>query len=290
MTDPACPYGTAAARLPIVMTRYLFSLLLILLVVAGCKERTSDPKAIALASVDSTAADTAEADSIATPPKAADGLFDDFIYPFMRNAGFQRSRVDFPLPNRVFGVDKPIARSAWHHDPLYVKKDVYTILFDSERGIRAEKDTSLRHVTVEWVNLRKDYVKQYLFNKVRGEWRLTGLDTHKMAENVNCDFYRFYARFATDEAFQARHIANPFTFKTHDFENFRTIEGVMDAVQWPDYRPDLPHGTITNVNYGQSYANARRRVLMICSPSAGMGCSLTFVRKGNTWMLEKLVN
>ena len=111
-----------------------------------------------------------------------------------------------------------------------------------------------------------------------------------MADNVNSDFYRFYHRFSRSLQFQLAHIADPFAFKTYDSDNFQTIEGVLDAAQWPDYRPELPKGTITNINYGQAYGNARRRVLMICSQSGGMGCSLVFVRKGSTWMLESLEN
>lgn len=37
------------------------------------------------------------------PPVAADGLFDDFVYSFMRNQRFQLERIDFPLPNFVDG-------------------------------------------------------------------------------------------------------------------------------------------------------------------------------------------
>jgi len=266
----------------------LFSLLVLSLV--SCRKGKSDaPPSRLIVQSDSLLPD-ASADSVAAPPKAADGLFDDFIYSFMRNKRFQRQRIQFPLTNVVDGTDKPITKEQWTYDPLYVKQDVYTTIFDSEKSTRAQKDTSLRHVEVEWVYLNRRRVKQYIFNKVQGEWMLTALNTHAFAENVNSDFYAFYRRFATETAFQNAHIANPFHFKTYDSDNFQTIEGVMDASQWPDYRPELPHGTITNINYGQTYGNARRRVLMICSQSGGMGCSLTFVRSGKTWLLEKLVN
>lgn len=270
--------------------RFLFGFLLIVCGLVSCRNGRSDAPQAVVADSLPAGADSLGADSLAAPPKAADGLFDDFVYSFMRNRRFQLERTDFPLPNVVDGVDKPIARAAWKFDPLYVKQDVYTLIFDSEQSIKAEKDTSLKHVVVEWVNLDRHRVKQYLFDKVDGQWRLTGLQTHDLSKNVNSDFYAFYRRFATNLAFQARHIADPFHFNTHDFDNFQTIEGVMDASQWPDYRPELPHGTITNINYGQSYGNARRRVLMICSQSGGMGCSLTFVRSGKSWKLEKLVN
>ena len=229
-------------------------------------------------------------DSIPEPPRAADGLFDDFIYSFMRNPRFQMARTDFPLPNIVDGTNHPIPRSSWQFDRLYSKQDVYTIIFDNAKSIKAEKDTSLHRVVVESVYLDQKRIKQYLFHKINGLWRLTGLNTHRMSKNINSDFYEFYRQFSSSPRFQSLHITDPFKFKTYDSDNFQTIEGLLDVSQWPDYRPSLPKGTITNINYGQSYGNARRRVLMLCSPSGGMGCSLTFIRSGNTWLLEQLEN
>lgn len=113
------------------------------------------------------APDSSETDSLPAPSKAADGLFDDFIYSFMRNSRFQRERIQFPLVNMIDGVNHPIAKGSWKFDPLYRKKDVYTIIFDNARSIKAEKDTSLRQTTVEWVYLNTHRVKQYKFEKKR---------------------------------------------------------------------------------------------------------------------------
>lgn len=271
-----------------------FSCLSVLLwLCLACQDRS--PKVAEPEAGDSTAvpADTAPllpADSVPEPPKAADGLFDDFIYSFMRSPRFQLARTDFPLPHFIDGVNHPIARSKWQFDRLYSTQEVYTIIFDNAKSISAEKDTSLHHVVVESVNLGRMRVKQYLFHKIDGQWRLTRLNSHPVSENINSDFYAFYRLFSSDPDFQYKHIADPFHFKTYDADNFQTIEGLLDVSQWPDYRPDLPKGTITNINYGQSYGNARRRVLMLCSPSGGMGCSLTFIRSGKTWLLERLEN
>ena len=229
-------------------------------------------------------------DTVSKLSKAVDGLFDDFVYTFMRNKQFQRGRIKFPLTYVVDGVDQSISQTKWVFDPLYVNQDVYTLVFDNAHGIKAEKDTSLHHVVFEWVYLTKKRVKQYIFDKEDGRWLLTAIDVHDMNRNVNSDFYAFYDRFSTEKSFQNRHILNPFYFKTYDYENFRNIEGLLDVNQWPDFRPHLPSGVITNINYGQSYDNSNRRVLMICSQSGGMGCSLTFVRKRNIWYLERLEN
>lgn len=270
-------------------TLYLLCLLATLMLCACRKDKADDGKPHGIDSL-SEVKDSATADSVAMPPKAADGLFDDFVYNYMRNKRFQMERTDFPLPNVIDGKNFPIERDQWKFDRLYSRADTYTIIFDTERDIKAEKDTTLKNVTVEWVNLIGKRVKQYHFAKVDGQWRLIGLEQHALRKNINSDFYAFYARFATDKDFQMSHIKDPFKFKTHDFDNFRTIEGVLDVAQWPDYCPRLPSGTITNINYGQHYGDRRTRVLMICSASAGMGCSLTFARKGKSWVLTKLVN
>lgn len=252
--------------------------------------KTTDPEPDDTTAVAADTAALLAPDSLPDPPKAADGLFDDFIYSYMRSPRFQMARTVFPLPHYIDGVNHPIARDAWKFDRLYSTQEVYTIIFDNAKSISAEKDTSLHHVVVESVNLDKMRVKQYVFTKTNGQWRLAQLNSHQMKENINSDFYIFYRHFASNHTFQNEHIADPFHFKTYDSDNFQTIEGLLDVSQWPDYRPDLPTGTITNINYGQSYGNARRRVLMLCSPSGGMGCSLTFVRSGNTWLLERLEN
>lgn len=59
------------------------------------------------------------------PPVAADGLFDDFVYSFMRNQRFQLERIDFPLPNFVDGKNHPISKHDWKYDCMYMHQDVY---------------------------------------------------------------------------------------------------------------------------------------------------------------------
>lgn len=272
------------------MTRHTLFLALTFFLLAACRNDRQAQTARTAADSLQAAEDPLSGDTTANPPKAADGLFDDFIYSFMSNARFQLERTDFPLTNVVDGTDSPITRRQWKHDKLFSTLDTYTVIFDSEQSAKSQKDTRLDSVVVEWVNLDKKRVKQFHFRKTNGQWRLTRLERHDLSKNVNSDFYDFYRRFSTDRSYQDKHIMSPFTFKTQDFDNLQTIEGVLEVEQWPDYRPDLPKGTITNINYGQHYANAKRRVLMICSQSGGMGCALTFVRTKKGWMLEKLEN
>lgn len=256
------------------------------LLCTSCGEQK--PQTTDAAASDCVAATTdslSEVSDTVAPPAAADGLFDDFVYNFMRNRDFQFQRIKFPLRNVIDGKDQPIARERWTFDPLYVRSDTYTMLFANERAVNSEKDTAVHHVTVEWIYLKQHRVKQYQFTKERGKWMLTGLDTHSLAQNANHDFFSFYARFSTDESYQLKHISNPFDFKTFDSDTFQPIDGVLDVNQWPDFKPDLPKDVITNINYSQDYADSRQRVLVITSPSAGMSCTLSFKKQGGTWRL-----
>lgn len=233
---------------------------------------------------DSTAPDTA------TPPAAADGLFDDFAYNFMRNKKFQYERIKFPLPVTENGKTQAVEREGWKFDRLYAHQDVYTMLFDSEKSVNAEKSHKLKHVTVEFVYLKNKKVKQYTFDKINGQWMLVGIDIHHLSKNINSDFFTFYYNFANNLAYQTRHISNPFEYKTYDSDSFQEIDGVLDVAQWPDYKPELPTTYITNINYGQSYSNKKHRVLVITTPSAGMSCMLSFKKFSKGWMLVRMEN
>lgn len=244
---------------------------------------------------DSVMADTVETepetDSVTVAPsKKADGLFDDFIFVFMKNKAFQKERIKFPLNVVKQGIASSIMEKDWKFDPLYSRNETYTIIFDSERSLNDPKRTDLNHVVVEWVYLTKGTVKQYVFDKEQGQWMLTEINSHRFDKNENSDFYHFYARFVNDEDYQIEHIENPFAFKTYDYDNFEDIEGLLDVEQWPDYRPDLPTEVMTNINYGQSYRSSTKRILLLCSPSGGMGCNLTFHKQNGAWMLTKLEN
>ena len=142
------------------MKYYLMIVASAILMLCACRgEKTETAETVSVDSVpDSLATDSLGADT-AEPPVAADGLFDDFMYNFMRNRKFQKKRIKFPLENLVDGKNKPIAEGAWKFDPVYVREEVYTMLFDDEKSVTSEKDTSVHHVIVEWVYLDRGRVK-----------------------------------------------------------------------------------------------------------------------------------
>lgn len=224
------------------------------------------------------------------PPKKADEFFDDFAFAFMKNHRFQRKRIEFPLPYIIDGKRKTISSSAWKHDPMYSTQEVYTLIFDSAKGAKMAKDTSVHHVVVEELDLDKHRVKSYTFSRKEAQWKLTELCEQNMEKSSNSDFYEFYKRFATDEEYQNEHIANQLAFSTYDEDNFKRVEGFITAAQWKDFAPELPQSRITNILYGQTYKNSHLRVLSISSLSGGMVCTLTFKHKKGRWMLTRLDN
>ena len=268
-----------------------------ILLMGGCKHRNDTPTD-AVATADTSQIDTTitdndsiveEQDTIA-PPKKADEFFDDFAFAFMKNRRFQRSRISFPLPYTIDGQTKHIARNAWKFDRMYAAHEVYTLIFDSHKGAKMAKDTTVKKVVVEELNLELQRVKSYHFERKSGEWMLTSLNEQPMEESVNSDFYDFYHHFATDDDFQKTHVAESIKFSTYDEDNFQRISGTISSAQWKDFAPELPHSQLTNILYGQTYKNSKLRVLSISSLSGGMASSLTFKKKNGEWILTQIEN
>lgn len=274
-------------------------LALLACLIAGClatgcgSEKQAEASAEDSVTTDTVAPDTTP-DSIAPiseePPAAADGLFDDFAYNFMRNKRFQKERIAFPLTHVVDGKTSKIEKATWRFDPIYGRQESYTMIFDSEKSLDSEKNTGLTHVTVEMIDLQKERIKQYVFNKTQGKWMLTAIDEHNTGDNVNADFYDFYKSFSQDTDFQNSHVDQTISFTTYDYDDFQKMEGIIDGAQWQDFKPDIPQAKITNINYGQDYQKSDCRVMVITSPSAGMSCTLTFKRRAGVWRLTAIDN
>ena len=272
----------------------LFSLLFMLFVPTGCndrKPRTVDSTASDTAVRDTSAADSAENLIEATPmPKAADELFDDFVFNFAANRKLQRRRIVFPLPVYRDGkVVKKIAENKWEMERFFMREEYYTLIFDNARQMNLVKDTTISHVVIEKIFSHKNLIQQYLFNKIKGKWMLTSMNYMSLAQNKNADFLKFYNKFATDTAFQVRSMAREVQFSAPDpNDDFAQISGVMMPQQWPDFKPGLiPNGTLYNIIYGQKYTDAGRRLFVIRGIANGLEIELSFRKVGGQWKLVK---
>jgi putative lipoprotein len=278
---------------------FLSVLLAVLTVVCFTSVGCSDKKPAQVhdsTSVDSVIADTQTVDSTEklieeTPmPKAADELFDDFVFNFAANRKLQMKRVHFPLP--VYHNDKlvkTIGKRAWKMEHFFMHQDYYTLIFDNQKQMNLVKDTAIDHVVVEKVFYAKKKVQQFLFNRINGEWMMTSINYKPMYSNMNASFLKFYGRFATDSAFQAEHLHNPVKFVGPDpDDDFSTMSGDIEPETWPAFAPQLPHGMIYNIIYGQKYAESNQKIFVIRGIANGMETILTFKRVHGKWMLTKL--
>ena len=278
---------------------FLSVLLAVLTVVCFTSVGCSDKKPAQVhdsTSVDSVIADTQAVDSTEklieeTPmPKAADELFDDFVFNFAANRKLQMKRVHFPLP--VYHNDKlvkSIGKRAWKMEHFFMHQDYYTLIFDNQKQMNLVKDTAIDHVVIEKVFYAKKKVQQFLFNRINGEWMMTSINYKPMYTNMNASFLKFYGKFATDSAFQAEHLHNPVKFVGPDpDDDFSTMSGDIEPETWPAFAPQLPHGMIYNIIYGQKYAESNQKIFVIRGIANGMETILTFKRIHGKWMLIKL--
>ena len=278
---------------------FLSVLLAVLTVVCFTSVGCSDKKPAQVhdsTSVDSVIAVTQAVDSTEklieeTPmPKAADELFDDFVFNFAANRKLQMKRVHFPLP--VYHNDKlvkTIEKRAWKMEHFFMHQDYYTLILDNQKQMNLVKDTAIDHVVIEKVFYAKKTVQQFLFNRINGEWMMTSINHKPMYTNMNASFLKFYGKFATDSAFQAEHLHNPVKFVGPDpDDDFSTMSGDIEPETWPAFAPQLPHGMIYNIIYGQKYAESNQKIFVIRGIANGMETILTFKRVHGKWMLTKL--
>ena len=261
----------------------------------GCTGKKPASDADTLAS-DTTVADTQAMDSTEklieeTPmPKAADELFDDFVFNFAANRKLQLSRVHFPLPvYRNEKVVKTIDKKHWKMEHFFMRQDYYTLIFDNQKQMNLVKDTTIDHVVVEKVFYHKKTAQQFLFNRINGQWMMTSINYKPMYSNKNASFLKFYGKFATDSTFQAEHLHNPVKFVGPDpDDDFSTMTGDIEPETWPAFAPKLPSSMIYNIIYGQKYNESNQKIFVIRGIANGLETELTFKRIGGKWMLTKL--
>lgn len=222
-------------------------------------------------------------------PKAADELFDDFFFNFAGNKKLQVKRIVFPLP--VFDEDKQvrtISARQWKIDHFFMHQEYYTLIFDSRRQMSVVKDTAIAHVVVEKIHLADEQVKQYVFDRINGLWKLTKIVNHSARNGYNASFLAFYNRFATDSVFQAESLDDEVTFTAPDpDDDFASITGTMLPEQWDAFKPTFfPHGTIYNILYGQHYSESNHKIFTVRGISNGLEMEMTFNRRQGRWRLS----
>lgn len=261
----------------------------------GCTDKKSTASQDSTV-VDSVVTDTVAADSTdaliaeAPMPKAADELFDDFVFNFAANRKLQFKRIMFPLPvYRGNKIVKQIEKGQWRIERFFMRQDYYTLIFDNQKQMNLVKDTTISHVVVEKVFFKTKTVQQFVFDRMNGLWMMTSIQYKPMYVNQNASFLKFYDKFATDSTFQSEHLNNPVKFIGPDpDDDFSTMTGDIEPETWPAFAPKLPHGMIYNILYGQKYTESNLKVFVIRGIANGLETELTFRKKNGKWMLTKL--
>lgn len=257
----------------------------------GCTDRKP---VVDSTQVDSLVIDTGAVDTLdrliseQQMPKAADELFDDFIFNFAANRKLQMNRIIFPLKKSLESGVVYVGRKAWKMEHFFMDQGFYTLILDNNRQLKALKDTTINNVVVEKINLNAERVNQYNFQRIKGKWMLTSVATNPLEKNVNASFLLFYKHFSKDSVFQIKSLNNPVMFTGPDpDDDFNMVSGEIVPETWPAFSPELPSGTIYNIHYGQKSTNSNRKIFMMRGISNGMEMKLIFRRIDGNWKLTE---
>ena len=234
--------------------------------------------------------DTLELLLVETPtPKAMDELFDDFVFNFAANKKLQMSRVIFPLTMHQGEKTEQIEKGRWEMERFFMRQGYYTLLFDNDEQMQLVKDTSINQAIVEKILLKKNLVKDYVFNRIRGAWMLREINETPIEENVNASFLAFYQRFSTDKEFQVKSINRTVTFVGPDpDDDFNMMEGIITPDTWEAFAPQLPSKVIYNIIYGQRKPVGNEKIYIMRGIANGLELELRFKKVNNRWLLMKM--
>lgn len=275
----------------VMVKKSLFCILMVVCFIA-CNGNKTGQTAVETDTVDTAAevVDSMEqAISEAPMPKAADELFDDFFFNFAANKKLQYKRIVFPLPVDNGKDSVMLQKNQWKMNHFFMRQDYYTVIFDNEKQMSIVKDTTINHVIVEKINLRHNNVKQYIFDRLNGQWMMTKLNNQAMYQSTNASFLKFYQRFVVDTAFQVRSLNNPVKFVGPDpDDDFSRLEGMITPDTWFGFCPQLPSGVIYNIIYGQKYKESNKKIFVKRGIANGLEIELTFKKVRDKWLLVKL--
>ena len=240
--------------------------------------------------IDSVVMDTLEQLLVETPtPKAMDELFDDFFFNFAANKKLQLSRIIFPLTVNKPDKKESIEKKSWSNERFFIRQGYYTLLFDNDEQMKLMKDTSINQAVVEKIQLKKNLIKDYVFNRIRGAWMLREINEMPIDKNVNASVLSFYKKFVSDKDFQLKSINKTVSFVGPDpDDDFNTMEGIITPDTWEAFAPQLPEKTIYNVIYGQMTPTDNEKIFIMRGIANGLEMELRFKKVGGRWLLMKM--
>lgn len=279
------------------MNRLIIVALALILLMFSCKGKQMDGASEegAADTVDSTVLEDFDADTLElliaeTPmPRAADELFDDFLFNFAANKKLQMERVAFPLRTIRNGDTTFVNNREWQMERFFMRQDYYTVIFDDEKQMELVKDTSVNQAIVEKIYFNTGAVIQYMFHRIKGAWMLLEVKTEPLQSNNNASFLEFYHQFVTDSVFQAESLGETVKFVGPDpDDDFAQMEGILTPDTWPAFAPELPDRMIFNVVYGKPKRGSNQKIFVMRGIANGLEVEMTFRLVGDHWKLMKL--
>jgi hypothetical protein len=234
--------------------------------------------------------DTMELLITETPmPRAADAMFDDFIFNFVANKKLQKERTVFPLRTTEGDKTTNMNKEQWKMERLFMRQGYYTLLFSDEEQMSLMKDTAVSQAIVEKIQLKKNRVVNYRFFRVKGAWMMTSINVTPISENANASFLNFYQKFVTDSVFQLESINETVQFVGPDpDDDFAMMEGVITPDTWEAFAPALPVKVLYNIVYGKPKAANKEMIFLMKGVANGLEVELRFKKVGNKWLLMKM--
>ena len=278
------------------MRKFLWPMLVCVLLTFSCtgRQTSTDIEDVTDSVADSTdtvVVDTLEQLITETPmPRAADAMFDDFIFNFVANKRLQYERIVFPL--RVTNADGQTAmteKSQWNMEHFFMRQGYYTLLFGDDKQMTHMKDTAVSEAVVEKIILRKNEVRDYYFQRIKGAWMMREVKVTPIEASPNASFLAFYKRFVSDSVFQVKSINETVEFIGPDpDDDFSMMEGVITPDTWEAFAPQLPEKVLYNIIYGKQVPEGNQKIFLMRGVSNGLELELRFKRVGNRWLLTKM--
>ena len=282
------------------MKRLLIGTLVLTALMFSCKGKQTTGTAEAapqdttdsIAQQDTVPADTMEMLITQTPmPRAADELFDDFLFNFAANRKLQMERVAFPLLKVRGAESSRVKLGEWQMERFFMRQDFYTVLFDNEQQMELVKDTTVNLATVEKIYFNTGAVIQYMFHRIKGAWMLTEINTQPITTNRNASFLQFYHKFVTDSLFQTESLNETVEFVGPDpDDDFARMEGILTPDTWPAFAPELPDKMIYNLVYGTPKDTTDKKIFVMRGIANGLEVEMTVRQREGRWQLVKLTN
>ncbi len=227
------------------------------------------------------------------PPVSADELFVDFFFNFAADIKYQSQRIKFPLPMKDHDVQLDITRDDWHRFNRFKAQEFYSVIYERENDLDLQNDTSLSNVSVQWIDLKDEYIEEFNFRRINGKWMLTDIVKEDMKNSPNGSFLKFYSQFVSDSTYQREAIETPLKFITQqDDPDEPTLTEELSADEWFGMQSDMPiiSDVIANIDFGQTCISQNRKKILVEGVSNGLCIKFKFDKIGSQWRLYEVEN